>query len=184
MLPRRQNQDSGNLSKYCHSVRSREAESQNPSNQNFWISEVEKIPFEESIEGSDPDRGVVIHSSSIGSGGFGRSRRSQWRSCVSRHLGLDPTPRLILQKGFFQLRKSKNSDYLDSATPPHGSVQNDSILRGFLNPGSDVWEATLKCFLLVILHEGHACLKLQNLLYVSESSSLGFCDYALWLSAE
>ena len=31
LLPRRQNQDSGNLSKYCHSVRSRKVESQNPS---------------------------------------------------------------------------------------------------------------------------------------------------------
>jgi hypothetical protein len=60
---------------------------------------------------------------------------------------------------------------LDSATPPFRSAQNDSILRGFLNPGSDVREATLKCFLLVILHEGHACLKLQDPLF-QESSTL------------
>ena len=84
----------------------------------------------------------------------------------------------------FQLWNFKNPQHLDSATPPYGSAQNDSILRGFLNPGSDVWEATLKCFLLVILHEGHACLKLQNLLYVSESSVLGFCDSVLRLRAE
>ena len=62
--------------------------------------------------------------------------------------------------GGFQLRKSKNPQYLDSATAPHGSAKNDSILRGFLNPASDVLEATLKCILLVILHEGHACVKL------------------------
>ncbi|MDP6766735.1 MAG: hypothetical protein QF691_11885, partial [SAR324 cluster bacterium] len=74
--------------------------------------------------------------------------------------------------------------YFDSATPPFGSAQNDSILRGVLNPSSDVREATLKCFLLVILHEGHACLKLQDPLYVPESSVLGFCDSALWLRAE
>ena len=78
----------------------------------------------------------------------------------------------------------QNSQHLDSATPPYGSAQNDSILRGFLNPGSDGFEATLKCFLLVILHEGHACLKLQNPLYVQESSILGFCDSAFRLRAE
>ena len=79
---------------------------------------------------------------------------------------------------------SKNPYHLDSATPPYGSAQNDCILRGFLNSGSDVREATLKCFLLVILHEGHACLKLQDRMYVQESSSLGFCDYAIRLRAE
>ena len=42
-----------------------------------------------------------------------------------------PLIRLILQKVFFQLRKSKNSLHLDSATPPHGSAQNDSIFRDF-----------------------------------------------------
>ena len=52
--------------------------------------------------------------------------------------------------------------HLDSATPPFGSAQNESILRGFLNPGFDVRKPTLKCILLVILHEGYSCLKLQN----------------------
>jgi len=33
---------------------------------------------------------------------------------------------------------SKNPQHLDSATPPYGSAQNDSILRGFLNPSFDV----------------------------------------------
>ena len=42
-----------------------------PSAEDSWISEVEKPLFEESIDGSDPNRGVVIHGSSIGSGGFG-----------------------------------------------------------------------------------------------------------------
>ena len=79
---------------------------------------------------------------------------------------------------------SKNPQHLDSVTPPYGSAQNDSIFRGFLNPGSDVWEPTLKCFLLVILHEGYACLKLQDPLYVQESSVFGFCDSAFWLRAE
>jgi len=32
-------------------------------------------------------------------------------------------------------------------------VQNDSILRGVLNPGSDVLEPILNSFLFVILHE-------------------------------
>ncbi|NBR22100.1 MAG: hypothetical protein EBT88_17460 [Proteobacteria bacterium] len=73
---------------------------------------------------------------------------------------------------------------MDSATSPFVSAQNDSILRGFLNPGSDGLEATLKCILLVILHEGHACLKLQNRLYVQEFSVLGFCVSAFRLSAE
>ena len=79
---------------------------------------------------------------------------------------------------------SKNPQHLDSATPPYGSAQNESILRGFLNSGSDVWEATLKCFLLVVLHEGHTCLKLQNPLYVPEFSALGFCDSTLRFRAE
>ncbi|GIR32101.1 MAG: hypothetical protein CM15mP45_13970 [Deltaproteobacteria bacterium] len=57
------------------------------------------------------------------------------------------------------------------------SAQNPQI-------GSDGLEATLKCILLVILHEGHACLKLQNLLYVQEFSVLGFCVSAFRLSAE
>ena len=78
----------------------------------------------------------------------------------------------------------KNLQHLDSATPPFGSAQNDSIFRGVLNPGFDVWELTLKCFLLVILHEGHACLKLQDPPYVQESSALGFCDSAIRLRAE
>ncbi|MCH2289619.1 MAG: hypothetical protein MK447_06820, partial [SAR324 cluster bacterium] len=46
------------------------------------------------------------------------------------------------------------------------------FLRGFLNPGIDVWEPTLKCFLLVVLYEGHACLKLQDPLYVKNSQYL------------
>ena len=72
----------------------------------------------------------------------------------------------------FQLWKSKNSQYLDSASSPFGSAQNDSILRGFLNSDFDVWQATLKCFLLVVLHEGHACLKLQDRLYVKNPQYL------------
>jgi len=79
---------------------------------------------------------------------------------------------------------SKNSQHFDSATPPFGSAQNDSILRGFLNSDFDVWQATLKCFLLVVLHEGHICLKLQNPLYVQEFSALGFCVSAFRLRAE
>jgi len=66
----------------------------------------------------------------------------------------------------------QNSQHLDSATSPYGSAQNDSILRGFLNPGFDVRKPTLKCFLLVVLHERHTCLKLQNPLYVPEFSVL------------
>ena len=57
---------------------------------------------------------------------------------------------------------SKNPQHLDFATPLFGSAQNDSIFRGFLNSGFDGLEATLKCFLLVILHEGHTCLKLED----------------------
>ena len=38
LLPRRQNQDLGNLSKYCHSARSRKAKSQNPSIEDYWIN--------------------------------------------------------------------------------------------------------------------------------------------------
>jgi hypothetical protein len=78
----------------------------------------------------------------------------------------------------------QESSALDFATPPFGSAQNDSILRGFLNPVFDVWEPTLKCFLLVILHEGHACLKFQDPLYVQEFSVLGFCDSTLRFRAE
>ena len=66
----------------------------------------------------------------------------------------------------------QNPQHLDSATPPYDSAQNDGIFRGVLNPGSDVWEATLKRIRLVILHEGHACMKLQDPLYVQESSAL------------
>ena len=39
-----------------------------------------KTLFEESIEGSDPDRGVMIHGSSIGSRNFGTGQ------------GIDPVP--------------------------------------------------------------------------------------------
>ena len=45
----------------------------------------------------------------------------------------------------------REDGFCDSA---FGSAQNDSILRGVLNPGSDVEEATPKCFLPVILHAG------------------------------
>jgi len=78
----------------------------------------------------------------------------------------------------------QNSQHSDSATPPYGSTQNDSILRGFLNPGFDVWEPILNSFLFVILHEGHSCLKLQDPLYFQESSILGFCDSTLRFRAE
>ena len=47
--------------------------------------------------------------------------------------GSDPS--IDSSKSGFQLRNFKNSQYLDSVTPPFGSAQNDGILRGFLNPG-------------------------------------------------
>ena len=42
LLLRRQKLGLGNLSKCCHSARSRMPESQNPSAEDSWISEVEK----------------------------------------------------------------------------------------------------------------------------------------------
>ena len=52
-------------------------------------------------------------------------------------------PSIDSSKGVFQLRKSKNSQHLDSVTPPYVSSQNDSILRGFLNPGFLTFEKQL-----------------------------------------
>ena len=52
---------------------------------------------------------------------------------MTPRFGSDPSIDSSIE--IFQLWKSKNSQYLDSATPPYGSAQNDGILRGFLNPG-------------------------------------------------
>ena len=43
--------------------------------------------------------------------------------------GSDPS--IDFSKGVFQLRKSKNPQYLDSAAPLFGTAQNDSIFNGF-----------------------------------------------------
>jgi len=43
--------------------------------------------------------------------------------------GSDPS--IDSSKAIFQLGKSKNPQHLNSATPPFGSAQNDSIFKDF-----------------------------------------------------
>ncbi len=50
--------------------------------------------------------------------------------------GSDPS--IDSSKEIFSTSEIQESSALDSATPSYDSAQNDSILRGFLNPGSDV----------------------------------------------